>query len=229
MLTDISRGETNASMRLENIGSGGKEAPKDNVMLFGHGTLYQTSKEASKRAKYKEVIVDHVYSSKQYTRAQPLFTHTFKFYTDSKGNFESTKDLPTDYFEHSLKPLRVESTLFSKFLKKAVALQDPKLWGSIVGQVEAVARGSATGHDPVETVAEDDGIRQFEIRNRTLLATNDQVRKDIKESIEGALQKVKSSGNPITALNATTKHSLDQCIELEYWSSTSTGLRQHSR
>ena len=228
LLTDISRGETNASMRLENIGSGGKDAPKD--MLFGHGTLYQTSKEASKRAKYKQVIVDHVYSSKQYKRLQPIVTHTFDFYTDSKGNFESSKDLASNYFDHSLKSLREESTLFSRSIKKAVELQDPELWGSIIGQVQAVARGSSTGHDPVETVAEDDGIRQFEILNRTLLASNGQVRKDIKESIEGTLQKVKSSGNPITALNTTTKHELEKYTELEQhidWAETV--LRQHNR
>ena len=98
-------------MGLENIGSGGKAAPED--MLFGHGTLYQPSKEASKRAKYKQVILDHVNSSKQYKRLRPIAAHTFDYYTDSKGNFESTKDLAPNYFQHSLKPLREESKLFS--------------------------------------------------------------------------------------------------------------------
>ena len=79
-------------------------------------------------------------------------------------------------------------------------------------------------------MAEEDGIRQFEILNRTLLATNDQVRKDLKESIEGALQKVKSSGNPITALNTTTKHDLDKYTELELhidWAETAQPMMRH--
>ena len=137
-------------------------------------------------------------------------TRTFDEYTDTKGPFESTKDLAPDYFQHSAKAPREESKLFARHLRKAVELQDTELWASVIGQVQPIARGSTTGSDPVETVAEDDGIRQFELLNRTLLATNDQVRKDLKESIEGALQKVKSSGNPITALNTTTKHDLDK-------------------
>ena len=79
-------------------------------------------------------------------------------------------------------------------------------------------------------MAEEDGIRQFEILNRTLLATNDQVRKDIKEPIEGALQKVKSSGNPITALNTTTKHDLEEYTELEQhidWAETAQPMMRH--
>ena len=141
--------------------------------------------------------------------------------------------MATNYFEHSRdsrEELRKESKLFSGFLKKAIELHDPDLWGIIIGQVEPIARGSATWNDPVQTVAEDDGIRQFEILNRTLLASNDQVRKDIKLSIEGALQKVKSSGNPITALNTTTKHALDQYTELEQhidWAETAQPMMRH--
>ena len=82
-------------------------------MNFGHGTLYQTSKEASKREKYKQVIMDHVNSSKLYKRLQAIVTRTFDEYTDAKGPFESTKDLDPDYFEHSVKALREESRLFS--------------------------------------------------------------------------------------------------------------------
>ena len=74
LLTDICRGETSASLRLKNIGSCGKDAPKE--LMFGHGTLYQTSKEATKRAKYKQVVVDHVHNSKLYKRLQAVVTRT---------------------------------------------------------------------------------------------------------------------------------------------------------
>ena len=157
-------------------------------------------------------------------------TRTFDEYTDTKGPFESTKDLAPDYFQHSVKAPHEESKLFARHLRKAVELQDTELWASVIGQVQPIARGSTTGSDPVETVAEDDGIRQFELLNRTLLATNDQVRKDLKESIEGALQKVKSSGNPITALNTTTKHDLDKYTDLELhvdWAETAQPMMRH--
>lgn len=228
LLTNIGRGETSASIRLENIGSGGKEAPK--VMKFGHGTLLQTSKEASKRKQYKQVIVDHVHSSKQYKRLHAIVTRTFEEYTDVKGPFQSTKDLDADYFQHSVKALREESRLFSRHLKLAIEEEDVELYASLIGQVQPISRGSTSGSDPVEVVAEDDGIRQFEILNRTLLSTNDQVRKDLKESIESALQKVNASGNPIAVLNTTTKHDLDKYTDLELhvdWAETAQPMMRH--
>ena len=144
-------------------------------MNFGHGTLYQTSKEASKREKYKQVIMDHVNSSKLYKRLQAIVTRTFDEYTDAKGPFESTKDLDADYFQHSVEALREESRLFSRHLKLAIEEEDVELYASLIGQVQPISRGSTADSDPVEVVAEDDGIRQFEILNRTLLSTNDQV------------------------------------------------------
>ena len=140
-------------------------------MKFGHGTLFQTSKEASKRKKYKQVIVDHMHSSKQYKRlhAQAIVTRTFEEYTDVKGPFESTKDLDPDYFQHSVKALREESRLFGRHLKLAIEEEDVELYASLIGQVQPISRGPTSGSDPVEVVAEDDGIRQFEILNRTLL------------------------------------------------------------
>ena len=56
------------------------------------------------------------------------------------------------------------------------------------------------------------------------------LRKDLKESIESALRKVKASGNPIAALNTTTKHDLDKYTDLELhvdWAETAQPMMRH--
>ena len=63
------------------------------------------------------------------------------------------------------------------------------LWGSVVEQATPKARGSSAGNGPLETVEEDNGLRQLELLNRTLLAATDQIRTDLKERIESGIQK----------------------------------------
>ena len=121
-------------MILKNIGSGGKfkEAPK--TMHFGKGTLYQTSKAAEKRQKYKQVVMAHVNSSSQYKILQAIVIRTFMEYTDVKGPFESTKDLDPDYFKDCARALREESRLFASHLKLAIEEQEKALYASLIGQ-----------------------------------------------------------------------------------------------